>query len=134
MSGIHGLMYSFTLVLESLVRLITGFNDFFISFIERKAESGRAKHSGPGVRVKIRKFIRRGSNCCKPIIKNDIELGRDGTSGRIEDKRNGGCMAWRETNVDGADGVRQAAGNLLSIGNCFVENIHGTSKDVNIMK
>jgi hypothetical protein len=48
-----------------------------------------AKHAAPGVRGEVRR-LRTGGNSCEPVIKHNMELGRDGTTVRIQNKGNTG--------------------------------------------
>jgi hypothetical protein len=82
------------LFLPCKIGLISGFDNFSIVFVKGKAEGGGSKHVGPFIGVKVGKLFGRRRNCCKPIVKYDIELWSDGAGERIEYNWDGCGMGW----------------------------------------
>jgi hypothetical protein len=91
---VHGNMDVLTLFFTGKIGLISGFDNVSIVFVKRKGESGGSKHAGPFIGVKIGELFGRRHNCCKPIIKYDIELWSDGTGERIEGNGDECGMGW----------------------------------------
>jgi hypothetical protein len=63
-----------------------------------------SKELVPLGRGKIGKSLRCGTDGCKPIIENDMELGSDGSGIEVQDERDRRGMTGTETNVHVAGG------------------------------
>ena len=53
---------------------------------------GVSKQAIPGIGLEVRQVLDGGSNGGKPIIKDNMELGGNGTCGRVQNKRDRGGM------------------------------------------
>ena len=103
-------------------------------FIQWILKSGVTKETVPFIASKIGPVINRCSNSGKPIIKNNMVVGSDSTSGRIEQERNGAGMIRGEPNIDVPSGARFPFPKFAAVGNAFVQKVDGCTKYVHVVE
>ena len=111
-----------------------GGGDLFIIVIKDVLVDTITKHLGPGGSIEVGKTVNRGRYCGKPVVKDDVELRRNGPSGWVENKRHGAGMLCGKTCVHAALRAGLPTGELLTIGNRFVKNVDRATPHMKVMK
>ena len=75
-----------------------------------------------------------GGDGGKPVIEDDMELGSNCASVEAEDKGDRGCMFGAHADKDLSLGARFPTWKLLAIGDLLVEDVDGTSRNMEVLE
>lgn len=93
-----------------------------------------AKKVDPLGSFKVRQGRGITGDCCKPVVKHDVELRSDGSGAKIEDERDRASMSLARANVHVSFGSWRPLWNLLTISNPLVKNIDWATPDMQVLE